>query len=319
METQALHVVLGAGPLGMATAEALLARGHRVVMVNRSGKASAPAGVAVRQADLYSIESVRSAVAGAVAVYQCAQPAYTEWTTKFEPLQTAIIEGVAASRAKLIVGENLYMYGEVAGPIHEDLPYAAHTRKGVVRARMAEQVSEAHRSGKLRTAAARGSDFFGPGVLGSSLGERVFVPALQGKAAQAVGRLDLPHSYTYIGDFGAALAILGERDEALGRHWHVPTAPARTQGELFALIFAELGRPVKVSSMGRLMLSLGGLFIPEARETVEMLYEYERPFVVDSSRFEQAFGLKATPIEEALRRTVAWYQAHHAPQLAAAR
>ncbi|NTU82891.1 MAG: NAD-dependent epimerase/dehydratase family protein [Chloroflexales bacterium] len=318
MDTNELHVVLGAGPLGVATAEALLRRGRRVTMVNRGGRADTPTGVALTRADLYDPASVRDVSRGAAAVYQCAQPAYSEWTTKFAPLQTAIIEGVAAAGAKLIVAENLYMYGQVDGPIHEGLPYAAHTRKGRVRARMAEQVAEAHHSGKLRTAAARGSDFYGPGVLGSALGERVFTPALQGKAAQITGRLDLPHSNTYIEDFGEALAILGERDEALGQHWHVPSAPARTQRELAALVFGELGRPLKITALGRLMLSAAGLFIPEARETVEMLYEFERPFVVDSSRFEQRFGLRPTPIERAISRTLAWYRAHAATQPAAA-
>lgn len=318
METNDLHVVLGAGPLGMATAEALLRRGRRVTMVNRSGQAEAPAGVVVTKADLYDPASVRAATQGAAAVYQCAQPAYHEWTTRFAPMQAAIIEGVAANGAKLIVAENLYMYGAVDGPIHEDLPYAAHTRKGRIRKHMAEQVAEVHRSGKLRTAAARGSDFFGPGVLGSTLGERVFLPALAGKAAQITGRTDRPHSYTYIGDFGEALAILGERDEALGRHWHVPSAPAITQGALVALIGAELGSPLKVATMGRLMLTLGGLFIPEARETVEMLYEFERPFVVDGSRFTAAFGLQPTPLAEAIGRTVRWYRAHLTTELSAA-
>lgn len=318
MATDELHVVLGTGPLGMATAEALLARGRRVLLVNRSGKAAAPAGMAVTRADLYDAASVRAVTTGAAAVYQCAQPAYQEWVTKFEPLQAAIIAGVAPTGAKLIVAENLYMYGQVDGPIHEELPYAAHTRKGQVRKRMAEELRAAHERGTLRTAAARGSDFFGPGVLGSTLGERVFPPALAGKPAQATGRLDLPHSYTYISDFGETLAILGERDEALGKHWHVPTAAALTQREIISLIYNELGQTPRMSGMGRLMMAMGGLFIPEARETVEMMYEFERPFVVDSSRFERAFGLRPTPTETAIQRTVAWYREHLAATPAAA-
>jgi nucleoside-diphosphate-sugar epimerase len=312
MPQQELHIVLGTGPLGVAAAEALLRRGHTVRMVNRSGKAPAPAGAAVVRADLYDPASVRAVCAGSAAVYQCAQPGYAEWVTKFPPLQTAIIAGAAAAGAKLIVAENLYMYGQVDGPIHEDLPYAAHTRKGRVRAQMAEEVAEAHRGGRLRAAAARGSDFYGPGVLGSSLGERVFLPALAGKAAQATGRLDLPHSYTYIGDFGETLAILGGREEALGRHWHVPSAPPISQRELIGLIYRELGHAPKMSGIGRTMMTIAGLFIPEARETVEMLYEFERPFVLDSTSCEAAFGQRPTPLEEGIRRTVAWYRAHQA-------
>jgi nucleoside-diphosphate-sugar epimerase len=310
------HVVLGTGPLGMATAAALLRRGHQVQMVNRSGRAPAPAGAVIAQADLYDPAQVRQVAAGATAVYQCAQPGYAAWTTAFPPLQTSIINGVAAAGAKLIVAENLYMYGAVDGPIHEDLPYAAHTRKGRVRARMAEEVAAAHQSGKLRTTAARGSDFFGPGVRASTLGDRVFGPAVQGQTAQFTGHMDVPHSYTFIDDFGEALAILGERDEALGAHWHVPNAPALTQRELAALIEPEVGQPVRFSSVGRLMLTLGGLFIPEARETVEMLYEFNRPFVVDGSRFAQTFTFQPTPLPAAIRRTIEWYRLPHAVRAA---
>jgi nucleoside-diphosphate-sugar epimerase len=314
-DTQELHVVFGTGPVGQATARALLARGHAVRMVNRSGKAEA-AGAAVVRGDAYNPASVAELTAGATAVYQAAQPAYHEWATLFPPLQTSIIEGVARSGAKLVVVENLYMYGQVDGPIHEGLPYAAHTKKGQVRARMAEEVQAAHRSGKLRTVSGRASDFYGPGVLQSALGERTFLPALAGKPAEAVSRLDTLHSYTYIEDFGEALARLGERDEALGRHWHVPNAPALTQRELMNMLFAELQMPQKVSVIGRLMLSLAGLFVPGAREMVEMLYEFERPFVVDSSAYARAFGDHATPVHDGLRRTVAWYRAHAAPQAA---
>ena len=105
--------------------------------------------------------------------------------------------------------------------------------------------------------------------------------------------------------------ILGERDEALGQAWHVPNdRPQITQRQFAELVFAETGQPVKVSGMGKLMLALGGLFIPAARESVEMLYEFEKPFVVDSSKFERTFGVQATPIEEAIKVTVAWYRAH---------
>lgn len=308
MSTNELHVIFGTGPVGRATARALLMRGHTVRMVNRSGKAMVPAGVCVVAGDAYDPGRVAELTAGAVAVYQAAQPAYHEWATKFPPLQTSIIEGVARSGAKLVVVENLYMYGLVDGPIHEGLPYAAHTRKGAVRARMAAEVQAAHTSGKLRTVAGRASDFYGPGVLHSALGERTFAPVLAGKAAEAVSRLDVPHSYTFIEDFGEALARLAERDDALGRAWHVPNARALTQGELMTILFEELGRPRKISIVSRPMLSLVGLFVPGAREMVEMLYEFEQPFVVDNSAYTQAFGDHATPVREGLRQTLAWFR-----------
>ena len=155
---------------------------------------------------------------------------------------------------------------------------------------------------------ARGSDFYGPGVLGSALGERTIVPLLQGKPAEVTGALDLPHTFTYISDFGEALAILGEHDEALGQAWHVPNAPTLTQRELVTLLFNEAGLEPKFTVMGKLMLAIGGLFIPAAREMIEMAYEFEKPFIVDSSKFINAFGNNATSQDTAVKETIAWYR-----------
>jgi hypothetical protein len=43
-----------------------------------------------------------------------------------------------------------------------------------------------------------------------------------------------------------------------------------------------------------------------------VIYEFEKPFVVDSSKFERTFGVVATPIAGAIKATVAWYRAHPA-------
>jgi nucleoside-diphosphate-sugar epimerase len=311
-----LHTVLGSGPLGLSVARELLARGKRVRMVNRGGKA--PAGVATAAefvgADLYNPQDVTRVTQGAAAVYQCAQPHYWEWPQKFPPLQASIVDGVAATGAKLVVGENLYMYGEVKGPIHEGLPYAAQTRKGRVRAAMSEALLDAHRAGKVRVAIGRGSDFFGPFALDSGLGDRAFLPALQGKAAQTAGDPDALHTYTFIDDFGKALVVLGERDEALGQAWHVPNPETLTTRQVVDLIFQEIGQPAKLSTMGKMMMRIGGIFIPGAREMVEMMYEFEKPFVVDSSKFTKAFGIEATPWKAALHETVAWFKQYAATQ-----
>jgi nucleoside-diphosphate-sugar epimerase len=314
-----LNVIFGTGPLALATMRALLKRGQVVKMINRSGKhpADAPAQVEIISGDAYNVEFTRQVTQGAAVVYQCAQPEYHEWVEKFPPLQKAILEGAAFNGAKLIVGENLYMYGDTNGqPIHEGLPYAAQTRKGRVRAEMSQALLEAHRAGKLRVAMARSSDFYGPGVLGSALGERTILPLLQGKPAEVTGALDLPHTYTYINDFGEALVILGEREEALGQAWHVPNSPTLTQRELVTLFFNQAGLKPKFTVMGKIMLMLGGLFVPAAREMIEMAYEFEKPFVVETGKFIRAFGNIATPHETAIQETLAWYRmylkAHHA-------
>lgn len=307
------HVIFGTGAIGRATAEELIKRGESVRMVNRSGKmAEAPAGVEIKAADLFDPAQVKEVTRGAKVVYQSAQPDYTTWQEKFPPFQKSIIDGLTGSSTKLVLVENLYMYGETNGlPMTEDMPHNAHTKKGKVRSEMSKAAFEAHRAGKVKVTAARGADFFGEWGLSSSMGGRALYPLLQGKAAQLIGRIDIPHTHTYIKDFGKALVTLGERDEADGHAWHVPNdVPNMTQSEMIRMFAKEAGVEPKMSGMGRMMMWIGGLFIPEAKEALEMMYEFEQPFIVNSSKFEKTFGIKATPMPEAMKATVAWYKSH---------
>ena len=305
------HVVLGTGAIGRAVAMELVRRGESVRMVNRSGKMDeVPEGVEVIASDLYEPANVREVTRGAKVVYQSTQPPYHQWVEKFPQLQTSIIDGLTGSNAKLVLIENVYMYGDTQGqPMTEGTPYNAHTRKGRVRGEISNAAFAAHNEGRVRVTAARGGNFFGPWGTDSTMGARVFYPLLRGKPAQLIGRTDVPHTHTYVKDFGRALVILGERDDADGQVWHVPNdQPRMTQGELARLFAEEAGVEPKISSMGKLMMSIGGLFIPEAKESVEMMYEFDKPFVIASSKFEKMFGMRATPIREAVKETVVWYK-----------
>jgi nucleoside-diphosphate-sugar epimerase len=309
------HVVLGTGAIGRAAADELIGRGESVRMVNRSGKMDeVPAEVELVASDLYDQAKVKEVTRDAKVVYQASQPNYNEWPEKFPILQKSILDGLTGSDAKLVIIENLYMYGDTHGkPMTEDTPHNAHTRKGRVRGEISKAAFHAHREGRLRVTSARGGNFFGPWGTDSTMGARAFYPLLRGKPAQLIGHTDLPHSHTYTKDFGKALVILGGRAEADGHIWHVPNdMPKLTQGELVRMFAEEAGVEPKISSMGKLMMSIGGLFIPEAKETVEMMYEFDNPFIVDSSKFERAFGMKATPMREAIRETVTWYKNHMA-------
>lgn len=307
------HVILGTGAIGRAVSEELIKRGESVRMVNRSGKmVEAPAGVEIKVADLYDQAQVKEVTRGAKVVYQSSQPEYTQWQEKFPPLQKSIIDGLTGSDAKLVLVENLYMYGETNGkPMTEDMPHNAHTKKGKARSEISKAAFEAHRAGKVKVTSARGSDFFGEWGLPSSMGERAFYPLLKNRPAQLIGRIDIPHTHTYIKDFGKALVILGERNEADGQAWHVPNdLPNMTQSEMIHMFAEEAGVEPKMSGMGRTMMWIGSFFIPEAKESLEMMYEFEQPFIVDSSKFEKTFGMKATPMREAMKATVAWYKSH---------
>ena len=76
------------------------------------------------------------------------------------------------------------------------------------------------------------------------------------------------------------------------------------------MVAEETGKEARIQPADKFMMSLLGMFVPELKESVEMMYEFDKPFIVDSSKFEQTFGMKATPMKEAIKETVAWYKSH---------
>ena len=309
MTDNELHVVFGTGPVGLAVMDELVSKGKRVRMVNRSGRADVAEGVEIVGGDAADPTFAREVSVGASIVYFALNPPYDKWPELFPPLQAGVLEGASSAGAKLVAVENLYIYGTTGGrPITEDLPYAPNTRKGTVRARMSEELIEAHKSGKVRVAVGRASDFFGPRVLTSAAGEQVFGRAVAGKSAQVAGDPDQPHTYTYAPDIGRGLVVLGEREEALGRAWHLPSSETVTTRRFVETIFEEVGKPARVQVAPKILLRAMGLFNPPLRETIEILYEFEEPFVVDHSAFERTFGMHATPLRDAIRETVRWYR-----------
>lgn len=314
MNKQVKHVILGTGQLGLAIMDELVAAGLPVKLVNRSGQLNEPlpAGVILETADAQDPAAIAQVTAGAEVVFFCMQPAYHQWSEQFPPLAANVIKGVSRHPGiKLVFGDNLYMYGPTAGqPIHEELPYAAETRKGQARAQVANMLLAAHEAGKCQVAIGRASDFYGPRVTDSMAGELLFEAALKGKTANLTGDLDQPHTLTYIRDFARALVTLSQHDDAYGRFWHVPSAETITPRQFIQHIEAELGHPVKARTAGKWMMRLVGLFNPAAGEVVEMMYEFEEPFVVDHSRFAATFGSDVTPHAAAIRETVEWYRQH---------
>jgi nucleoside-diphosphate-sugar epimerase len=304
-----LHVVFGTGPVGLAVMRELLTQDKRVRLVNRRGTAAVPESVEVVQANAADPASARLACRDATVVYNCVNAPYTDWAALLPPMHAAIIQGAAGANAKLVVAENLYMYGPVAGPITEALPYHPTTRKGRVRAQMAEELMAAHRAGIVRATSGRASDFYGPGAGQQGIfGDRVIPPLLAGKTVWVLGKLDVPHTYTYVSDFGKGLVLLGAHEEALGQSWHVPNAPTLSTRQMLTLFFEEAHLPPRMGSTPDLLVRMLGLTSPMVREVAEMLYEFNEPFVVESSKFVQAFGDIATPHREAVRQTLEWYK-----------
>lgn len=310
-----LHVIFGTGAAAAAAGKHLTSQGYRVRFINRSGQRNLllPEGTEVMQVDARQPEQAMAAAAGADVIYNCLNVPYQKWADVLPTCQSNLIAAAEDHHARLVALENLYGYGRVEGPMTEDLPLNASTDKGKLRAQMSKALMEAHDRGRIEVAIGRASDFYGPGVTSSALGERAFGPLVEGRTAQVMGDPDQPHSYAYIEDIGEGLATLGTSDRAFGDVWHLPHAPAISTRDMLNHAFELVAQEPKVNGMGRLKLMIGGLFIPEARESIELLYEFNQPFLVDDAKFRKAFNQMPTAIPTGLQRTVRWYQDHSRP------
>jgi nucleoside-diphosphate-sugar epimerase len=307
-----LHVILGAtGGVGQRIARMLADQGARVRAVNRGGQPVEGAeSVEVMAADLTNRESALAACKGASVVYHCAGAPYSQWATLFPIMLDNIIAAASDAGATLVYTDNCYMYSPSAQPLTEDSPQQPITRKGKVRKQLADAILAAHVQGRIRATIGRASDFYGPGVRSSMVGEQVFDALVRGKRVPWLGKLDVPHAFSYVDDFARGLITLGAHDQALGQVWHIPAAPALTGRQFLDLAGDAAGVRVRALPISGTMMRVLGLTTPVLRETRELLYEYTEPYLFDGSKYTSAFGGAPTPHTEAMRQTVAWYREH---------
>lgn len=305
------HVVFGTGPAGRAVATSLIDQGARVRMINRSGTAAIP-GVETAGGDATDPAFARDVAADADTVYFCLNaPSYHRWPEEFPPLQHAVLGAAKAAGAKLVVLENLYLYGPYYWPLRETTPVNPTSAKSRTRAAMSAELLDAHQRGDVRVVIGRASDFIGPGVRDSAFGEFVFEPALAGKRAQTMGRPDTQHTYSYVPDVGRNLVLLGSRDDAYGRAWHLPNPDTRTTRQIIIDVYAATGtRRTSVTALKSPMLRALGLFNRNVRELRHTYYQFAAPLVVDDSAFRDAFGGHTTSWDDIVTRTVDWYRAN---------
>lgn len=297
-----LHVILGAGQVGARLAALLRSRGLQVRQVRRSGASSAE----VMVGDMRERGFAARATAGAAVVYDCMNPAYHRWPQELLAIAGGALHGAQQAGARLVALDCLYMYGRPEGPMREDSPLNPCSRKGELRVKLAELRLAAHRRGDVRVAIGRASDFFGPDLQQSLWNDRFMRRILAGGKGEVFGDPDLPHSFTYTGDVARGLMVLGEHEAALGQVWHLPTPAAESTRALAARLGRALGVAGAVKAVPRWLVRTMGLVSPMMRELVEMIYQFELPYVIDDSKFRAAFGEAATPVDEAVAATAAW-------------
>ncbi len=303
------HVVIGAGPVGSGVAELLAQRGDQVTVITRSGSGPGHPRITTLALDAGNDAALTAAVTGSATIFNCVNPPYHRWPTDWPPVHQAIMRAAERTGAVIVMMDNLYGFGPGSSmPMRELDPMRAAGEKGSVRARMATDLLEAHASGRLRATLARASDFYGPQVLGAAMGDRVIPRVLAGKKVSVLGRIDVPHSMSYMPDVVRTLVALADDERAWGKPWHVPNAPAITQAQMVQAFASAAGTSVKVGTVPNAALTMMGLFNPTIKALKETRYQFTDPFVTDSTATEQTFGLAATPLDVGAAATVAWWR-----------
>ena len=307
------HVILGSGQVGPLLARRLVEEGKPVRVVRRSAakasaRSGARSGVETVQADLTDPAQAIEACTGAEVIYDCTNPAsYASWHRTLEPLKDGVFAAARATGAFLVTLDNLYMYGQSEGPMSESSPVRPCSTKGELRARIAGRLLEAFERGEIRGSIGRAADFFGPGAGAMSLyGEPTIRSIAAGSRVMVIGDPTLPRSYSYVPDVVRGLATLGAHTErSEGQVFHLPVAhKTESSNDLVAHFAGALDVPPRTYRLGRWFFRLVWPFSRDIAAVGEMLYQWEKPFVVDDSRFVETFGIEATPIARAVEETL---------------
>lgn len=315
-DPKAVHVIFGAGQIGVPLARLLVERGHDVRVVRRS-PGGVPAGASLRTGDAADATFVAEATHGASVIYHCMNPEYSTraWGEQLPRLRAAMATAAARTHARVVLLDNLYMLGRPEGRLlREDTPIAPCSKKGEIRAREWQAWLASHKGGDVRVVCGRGSDFYGPGATQSYFGDAFMPKALGSGVAQTLTRLETPHTYHYTLDVAAGLATLGDAsDDACGRWWILPAAAAESTQAMLDRLGSAMGAELKVQALPALALRVLSLFVPVLRELGEMGYQWSERFVTDDTAFRTRFGgATATSLDDGARAMVEWARMHYA-------
>jgi nucleoside-diphosphate-sugar epimerase len=304
-----MQTILGSGgALGIELAKALKLHTGDIRLVSRHPHEVNP-GDHLFPADISKPAEVLKAIEGSEIVYLTAGLLYNTkvWQTTWPGIMRNVIDACKTHKTRLVFFDNIYSYNpDYLGSMTEETPIRPVSKKGAVRAQLVRMIMDEVERGNLQALIARSADFYGPSIKNSSmLTEIVFKNLSQGKKAIWIGSVNYRHSFTYTPDAGAATALLGNSADAFNQTWHVPTAPNPLTGkEWIEAIAHEMGIEPKFRVIPKFMVRILSLFIPVMKEMVEMMYQYDRDYIFDSSKFEKKFAFKPTPYLEGIRNIV---------------
>lgn len=304
-----MQTILGSGgPISIELAKALKNYTKDIRLVSRNPEKVNPEDE-LMAGDLLDYAVVDGAVKGSEIVYLTVgfPYRYKYWKKYWPKLVADVIKACKEHDSKLVFFDNVYMYDKNhLSPMTENTPINPSSKKGRVRAEISEMIMQEVWTGALTALIARSADFYGPGIKNNSLlTETVFKPLSRGKKATWLGSAKYKHSFTYTPDSGKATALLGNTEDAYNQVWHLPTASNPFTGEEWINeIAAQLDKKAGCWSIPEWMVKTMGIFIPVMRESVEMMYQYDRDYVFDSSKFNERFDMKPTSQKQGIREVI---------------
>lgn len=304
-----MQTILGAGgAIGHLLAKELTSYTTDIRLVGRNPKA-VNKNDQLLQADLTNSTAIDGAVAGSEVVYVTIGFPYNikTWQQNWPTFMRDVVDACIRHKSKLVFFDNVYMYDKTAIPqMTEDSPVNPPSAKGRVRAEVARIVLDAIESGHLTAVIARSADFYGPGIKNASvLTETVLNSLAAGKKATWLVDADRLHSYTFTPDAAKATAMLGNSEQADNQVWHLPTAADPWTGKQWIERAARLlGTKNKFQVAKPWAVKMMGFLVPIMGEVYEMLYQNDRDYYFDSSKFEKAFDFTPTGYAEGLQQII---------------
>jgi nucleoside-diphosphate-sugar epimerase len=316
MAMSGLIVIFGYGPVGKATAELLAGQGRKVRVAQRTAPKSLPPGVTFQSCDVLDAAQVMTAAQGAAQIVIAVGFTYSGkvWRDVWPRAMRNFLAAAEAIQARVVFFDNLYMYGPQDAPLHEAMPLKAYGVKPAARAAITRMWQAAAAEGRVKLAALRAADFYGPGVTLSHFGDSGFGRLAQGKAAMLLADPDTMHDFAYVPDLARhVVTLLDAPDDAYGQVWHSPCAPTQTPRQILGIGAPAFGVRLKVSALPMWMLPVLGMFAPFLREMWEMRFQWDRRYQVDASKWIARFGNDVTPFEVGARATALSFRQEQAP------
>lgn len=229
------------------------------------------------------------------------------WQQQWPQFIKNAVDACIHNKTKLVFFDNVYAIGgNNVNHITENSPINPSSKKGEVRAWIDSYIMEQVEKGRLEAIIARSPDFFGPVKIQTSLlMNMVYDNLTKGKKAQWFCNADVVHTMGYTPDLAKGTALLGNTSECYNQLWNLPVDMNSLSGREWVKLFAEImNKPDKISVLPSWSLKLLGVFIPILKEMHEMLYQFDRPFNFDCTKFNNKFNFNVTNNRDAVIQTI---------------